>query len=63
MPTGDPRGRYYQRHEFSFYRGGPGYPGQSEFWMICTKSPRTKPGMKWASTSSFIVPKVVPGRS
>src|ERR1700754_2474982 len=37
------------------------HSGQSEFWMISTKSERWKPGSKWASTSSFMVPNVVSG--
>jgi hypothetical protein len=40
-----------------------GYSGHAERVMMSTKSARVKPGAKWASTSSFIVPKVVSGRS
>src|SRR5690606_6749115 len=40
-----------------------GYSGQAEFLMTSTKSPRTNPGTKWASTSALTLPKVVSGRS
>jgi hypothetical protein len=40
-----------------------GHSGHAEPVMMSTKSARVKPGAKWASTSSFIVPKVVSGRS
>jgi hypothetical protein len=46
-------------------RGCPGepvaYSGQGELWMISTKSPRRKPGLKCSRTSAFTLPKVVSG--
>jgi len=38
------------------------YSGQSDSSITRTKSPRTKPGTKWASTSALTLPKVVAGR-
>ncbi len=42
---------------------GRSYSGHAEFSMTSTKSPRTNPGTKWASTSALTLPNVVSGRS
>ena len=39
------------------------HSGQALLWIMSTKFRRLKRRSKWASTSSFIVPKVVSGRS